>query len=56
MSAPAKRGKPVHTSMWPSFIAGAAAGAASRTIVSPLERLKVIMYVFAAATDQASST
>lgn len=56
MSATAKRGEPVHKSMWPSFIAGGAAGAASRTIVSPLERLKVIMYVYTAATDQASST
>lgn len=34
----AERSSPV--SMWPSFVAGGAAGAASRTIVSPLERLK----------------
>jgi solute carrier family 25 (mitochondrial phosphate transporter), member 23/24/25/41 len=28
------------------FIAGGVAGAASRTVVSPLERLKIIQYVF----------
>lgn len=28
------------------FIAGGCAGAASRTVVSPLERLKIIQYVY----------
>ncbi|WFD31440.1 hypothetical protein MSPP1_002475 [Malassezia sp. CBS 17886] len=37
--------QPRDCSMWASFIAGGAAGAASRTIVSPLERLKIIMQV-----------
>lgn len=28
------------------FVAGGVAGAASRTVVSPLERLKIIQYVY----------